>query len=97
MNDHRGLDSDLLQAIVGGVSWVTMMEDVAKIFPEGLSYVFNQTTTKLRDWRVDRLFRDVLHEDKAKYSGRNEPENHRYSKHAFVGISECQLKEGDWP
>jgi hypothetical protein len=57
-----------------------MMKDVAKIFPEGLSYVFKQTTTKLRDWRVDRLFRDVLHEDKAKYSGGNEPENNRYSK-----------------
>ena len=59
---------------------VTMRKDVAKIFPESLSYVFNQMTTKLRDWRVDRLFRDVLQEDKAKYSGGNEPEKHRYSK-----------------
>jgi hypothetical protein len=74
-----------------------MRKDVAKIFPEGLSYVFNQTTTKLRDWRVDRLFRDVLHEDKAKYSGGNDQKNTDTLKHAFVGISDCQLKEGDWP
>jgi hypothetical protein len=72
-------------------------ESCSQNIPEGLSYVFNHMTTKLRDWRFDRLFRDVLHEDKENtVEGMNQKIIDTL-KPAFFGISKCRLKEGDWP